>query len=127
MKFLTLITMFSISSMAHAGVIYNCSPQDDDGDAFGETLVLSLKHSLVSGRSALTQIDILSDYLPTMTAKKSPASANTFSSPLDDNYSNSGYLEFVLDKNISALNARGTVTLQDDGLKVQYTCKRISQ
>jgi hypothetical protein len=124
MRIFLIMAVFAMTSVAQAGVLYQCEASDD-GDTFGNTLVLSLESSRVNGVSTLAKVDTLSDYLPAMTAKKiGPAE---FLADVSVNYSESGKIQIDLGKDLVAIKDHGNATLTGNGMSVEFSCKRFSE
>jgi hypothetical protein len=127
MKFVqTLPVLLAVLvSSAHADVLYKCSPNNDDGDRFGETLVLALEYKNLG--IAPARIKTLSDYLPAF--KMTRSKQGEYSARAENYAPESGRLNFVMPEAIASFPEKFTFDLQDgkkDQDPVHFDCDRIS-
>ncbi len=127
-------TMMAASSFANT-MIYACEPQNDDGDAYGEKLVIGVPDAKDGAKSRI--LNLLSDYMGASSgiseSFKADSTSITFSKFDTSSYDSNGSFVKNLKINVSkALIEKGpaqvTVKLEDENREaVSYSCKRITE
>lgn len=127
-------TLMAASSFANT-MIYACEPLNDDGDAYGETLVIGVPDAKDGVKSRT--LNLLSDYMGASSGISESSIANsasiTFSKFDTSAYDSNG--SFVKNLKINASKtliekgpAQTTIKLVDENREgVSYSCKRISE